>query len=121
MAGSLGSTTASAAPSATFRAAPPGGGEYGRGARRDVRNPVLALPAAREITALPTEHRRLLGSLLRDLSAQARGKAVEAWDGRKGIMAAYWQAVAVYSKHLAHVIDPRGRKADVTSLPQAAA
>lgn len=85
----------------------PGGGEYGRGARRDVRNPVLTLPAARKVMDLPAPQRRLIGSILRDLSTQARGKAVEAWDGRKGIMAAYWQGVAVYAKHIARVIDPR--------------
>jgi hypothetical protein len=85
----------------------PGGGAYGRAARRDVRNPVLALPAAQRIMALPSEQRRPLGILLRELAAQANDQANEAWRKRKGIMAAYWRAVSTYAKHLAHVIDKR--------------
>jgi hypothetical protein len=85
----------------------PGGGAFGRSARRDVRNPILALPAARLAADFPPEQRRVIGGILRDLAKQARGKAAVAWDSRKGIMAAYWQAVAVYSNHIARVIDPR--------------
>ncbi|ASG21963.1 hypothetical protein Y958_11450 [Nitrospirillum viridazoti CBAmc] len=86
---------------------PPGGGAWGRSARREVRNPVLALPAARQILDLSRSERRVLGALLRDLAVQARTRAEEAWKARKGIIAAYWQANAVYAKHLARVIDPR--------------
>lgn len=84
----------------------PGGGAYGRSAKHDVRNPVLGLPAARAILDLPPEQRRPLGLLLRQLAAEADGKAEEAWRTRKGIMAAYWRAVATYAKHLARAIDP---------------
>jgi len=84
----------------------PGGGEFGRGARREVRNPVLRLPAARSIAALPVETRRPLGLLLRQLAYQANEQASASWKSNKGIMAAYWKAVSVYAKHLAHVIDP---------------
>ena len=84
----------------------PGGGEFGRGARRDVRNPVLRLPAARSILMLPIETRRPLGILLRELAVDAQHQANAAWKSNKGIMAAYWKAVAVYAKHLARVIDP---------------
>ena len=84
----------------------PGGGEFGRGARREVRNPILMLPAAKSILDLPIEHRRPLGVLLRQLSQQAAEKADASWKSNKGIMAAYWKAVSVYAKHLAHVIDP---------------
>lgn len=84
----------------------PGGGEYGRGARREVRNPVLRLPAAKSILALPVETRRPLGLLLRQLAADASDEAQRSWKANKGIMAAYWKAVSVYAKHLAHVIDP---------------
>jgi hypothetical protein len=91
----------------------PGGGEFGRGARREVRNPVLLLPASRGILELPVESRRPLGILLRQLADQANGQAQISWKQNKGIMAAYWKAVSVYAKHLAHVIDPasarRGR------------
>lgn len=85
----------------------PGGGAYGRSARREVRNPILALPAASAIQALPAEQRRPLGILLRQLAEQADQQAHDAWRARKGIMAAYWRAVCTYSKHLARVIDPR--------------
>lgn len=85
----------------------PGGGTWGRSAKREVRNPILALPAARDIQALPAEQRRPLGILLRELAKQADDQAHDAWAKRKGIMAAYWRAVSTYAKHLAHVIDPR--------------
>jgi hypothetical protein len=84
----------------------PGGGEFGRGARREVRNPVLLLPAARAILELPIESRRPLGLFLRQLADQANEQAQISWKQNKGIMAAYWKAVSVYSKHLARVIDP---------------
>jgi len=84
----------------------PGGGEFGRGARREVRNPVLLLPAAQGILALPIDSRRPLGILLRQLADQANDQAQTSWKQNKGIMAAYWKAVSVYSKHLARVIDP---------------
>lgn len=85
----------------------PGAGRFGRSAKREVRNPVLALPATQRILDLPPEQRRPLGLLLRQLAAEADDKAEHAWRTRKGIMAAYWRAVATYAKHLAHAIDPR--------------
>lgn len=84
----------------------PGGGAFGRSARREVRNPVLALPSARRILDLPVEHRRPLGILLRELAVEAAAKAEQSWRQGKGIMAAYWKAVSIYAKHLARVIDP---------------
>ena len=90
----------------------PGGGEFGRSARREIRNPVLALPASRAILALPAEQRRPLGLLLRQLAAEADIKAEEAWRTRKGIMAAYWRAVCTYAKHLARAIDPADVRAE---------
>ncbi|MCG5239545.1 hypothetical protein MCW82_07155 [Azospirillum doebereinerae] len=86
---------------------PLGGGDSGRSAKVEVRNPVLGLPAARAIQALPMEQRRPLGILLRELSSQCDAQAEASWLARKGIMAAYWRAVATYSKHLARAIDPR--------------
>lgn len=84
----------------------PGGGVFGRSAKREVRNPVLALPAAKAILELPAEQRRPLGLLLRQLAVDADNRAESAWTTRKGIMAAYWRAVSTYAKHLAHAIDP---------------
>lgn len=77
-----------------------------RSARLEVRNPVLRLPAAASILALPIEQRRPLGILLRELAAQADADAERSWGQRKGIMAAYWRAVSTYAKHIAHAIDP---------------
>lgn len=88
----------------------PGGGAYGRSALAEVRNPILNLPAAQAILALPQEQRRPLGQLLRELSAQADAMAEHSWRRRKGIMAAYWRACSIYAKHIAHAIDPRGRR-----------
>jgi hypothetical protein len=84
----------------------PGGGQFGRSAKREVRNPVLLLPAAKNILELPIEARRPLGILLRQLADQANEQAQTSWKANKGIMAAYWKAVSVYAKHLARVIDP---------------
>lgn len=66
-------------------------------------NPLLRLPAARAILALPdTPEKRLLEQLLRELREAANSEAENAWRRRKGPMAAYWRAVATYARHLAH-------------------
>ncbi|MGE0701783.1 MAG: hypothetical protein AB7O57_21980 [Hyphomicrobiaceae bacterium] len=88
----------------------PGGGRYGRSAKREVRNPVLALRSARAIQGLPLDQRRPLGVLLRELAVEAEGQAQVAWRRRKGIMAAYWRAVATYAKHLARAIDAKNAR-----------
>jgi hypothetical protein len=72
-----------------------------RANRPDVRNPVLALPAAAQIQALPPEAREALRAVLLDLSRDARGRASESWRRHKAPMAAYWKAVAVYARHCA--------------------
>lgn len=64
-----------------------------------VRNPLLALPAAAKIAALPPEAREALREICRELSRDAAGKAEKSWRQRKGPMAAYWRAVAVYARH----------------------
>jgi hypothetical protein len=96
----------------------PGGGRFGRSAEIDVRNPVLRLRSAKSIMALPIEQRRPLGILLRELSLEADTQAEAAWRKRKGIMAAYWRAVATYAKHLARAIDPADKRKP--QIPQAA-
>lgn len=93
----------------------PGGGEFGRGARREVRNPVLLLPAAQGILALPIEARRPLGLLLRQLADQANDGAHRSIKRNKFVMAAYWKAVSVYAKHLARVIDPASARRPLTT------
>jgi hypothetical protein len=85
---------------------PPGGGEYGRGARVDVRNPILRLPSMQTILALPVEQRRPLGILLRELADQANAEAERSRKRNKHMMYAYWKVAAVYVKHVARAIDP---------------
>lgn len=96
----------------------PGGGRYGRSAEIEVRNPVLRLASARAIRALPVEQRRPLGILLRELSKEADAAAETAWRKRKGIMAAYWRAVATYAKHLARAIDPADSRGATPKQPE---
>lgn len=87
----------------------PGGGEFGRGARIDVRNPVLLLPSARALLALPKDQRQLIGTLFREIATEADKNAERAWKKRKGPMAAYWRATCTYSKHIARAIDSRAK------------
>ena len=96
----------------------PGGGEFGRGAKREVRNPILTLPAARDILDLPLDSRRPLGVLLRQLADQASEQAQTSWRSNKGIMAAYWKAVSVYAKHLARVVDPAHARTALSARPR---
>lgn len=72
-----------------------------RSNRAEVRNPVLALPAAARLRALPAPAREALAAVLRDLSRDARERAEKSWRTHKAPMAAYWKAVAVYARHLA--------------------
>ncbi len=72
-----------------------------RSTRREVRNPVLALPAARRLQAMPLEARDALRLVLIDLRDDARARAAECWRKHKAPMACYWKAVAVYAGHLA--------------------
>jgi hypothetical protein len=81
-----------------------------RSSRREVRNPLLALPAAKAIAALPLEQRQLLGQLLRELNVDCEAKAQKAWTTKKGPMAAYWKACAVYAKHAGRLCGPPARK-----------
>ena len=68
-------------------------------------NPLLELPAAQEIVALPASPEKdLLIKLLRQMRLQADMLAEQAWAKRKAPMAAYWRATATYSRHAAHVL-----------------
>lgn len=75
-----------------------------RSLRRTVRNPLLALPATRQLLAMPLQQRLALRDLLRDLAKDARARADKCWRTHKAPMAAYWKAVAVYANHLARVL-----------------
>lgn len=67
-------------------------------------NPLLALPAGRALQSLPKEDRERMEAVMRQLRDQANREAEKAWAKRKGPMAAYWRAVATYSRHLAHAL-----------------
>lgn len=77
-----------------------------RSSRADVRNPILALPAAQRVQNLPVKSRATLAALLRDLSADARRRAQTSWKQNKAPMAVYWKAVGAYARHLSSVIRP---------------
>ena len=68
--------------------------------RREVRNPVLGLPAAAQLRQLDPVTRALLAAILKDLALDARARAQISWDRHKRFMAAYWNAVAVYANHI---------------------
>ncbi len=74
-----------------------------RSVRADVRNPLLQLPAASQIQALPPEARAALRALLKDLQIDCRVRAEECWRKHKAPMAAYWKATAVYANHTARL------------------
>lgn len=75
---------------------------------REVRNPILGLPAAQALLALPPEQRQIIKDLLRQLKVQCREKEVAAYAKRKGPMTAYWMAAGTYCGHIANVF--AGRK-----------
>jgi hypothetical protein len=74
-----------------------------RSARPAVRNPLLALPAAQRVMALPPETRAALRGLLLEIRADAQVRAAECWRKHKAPMACYWKAVAVYAGHAARL------------------
>jgi hypothetical protein len=89
-----------------------------RSSRRDVRNPLLALPAARKIADSDAPWRADLRALLLELQADARARAEESWRRHKAPMAVYWKAVAVYAGHLARILAPA--RAPAAELKRAA-
>lgn len=70
-----------------------------RSNRREVRNPVLALPAVQQLLALPEDQRAVIAAVLGELVADARCRAQVSWRQNKGPMAAYWKAVGAYAHH----------------------
>jgi hypothetical protein len=82
--------------------------EIVRSNRRDVRNPVLALPAMDQLEALPPEARAALAVLMRDIAKDARERAQQSWRRNKGPMAAYWKAVGAYAEHIRRAVRRSG-------------
>jgi hypothetical protein len=75
-----------------------------RSNRREVRNPVLALPSVQRLLELEPDVRDLVGDILADLVIDARARAQESWRKNKGPMAAYWKAVGAYAHHFKRVV-----------------
>ncbi|WP_293385676.1 hypothetical protein [Phenylobacterium sp. SCN 70-31] len=71
-----------------------------RSRRREVRNPVLALPAMAALRQLDPAASAALAAVLGDLAADARRRAQISWAQNKGVMAAYWKAVGAYATHI---------------------
>lgn len=68
-----------------------------RSSKAEVRNPLINLPAAQQILALPPESRQALAALLCDLASDVRFRAERSWRQSKAPMAAYWKSVSVYA------------------------
>jgi len=96
--------------------APAGGLPAARTTRREVRNPLLTLPAVAQLRQMPTETQDALRAVLRQLSEQAARKAEHSWRTKKAPMAAYWKAVSVYAKHTARVLGAARATARAVSL-----
>jgi len=79
-------------------------GDLPRSNRAEVRNPILALPAARRIAALPPEAREAVCDLLEEMRIDAFARADNAWRKSKPPLAAYWRAVSTYSGHVRKAI-----------------
>jgi hypothetical protein len=75
-----------------------------RSARPDVRNPLLSLPAAAKLAALPPDARAALAAVLLELRDDCRLRADKCWKTHKAPMAAYWKAVAVYANHTRRIL-----------------
>jgi hypothetical protein len=77
-------------------------------------NPLLQLPAARDLSELlraQPELAAVFQRLLRQLGEQAERKVESSWQKRKAPMAAYWRTCGVYARHLARVVG-RDRQAE---------
>src|SRR3546814_3636223 len=85
-----------------------------RSARAEVRNPILALPAAARLAELSEKERETLIAILLDIKTDATDRANVCWKKHKAPMAAYWKAVSVYSGHIVRAIR-RSRSEEHTS------
>lgn len=79
---------------------------HDRSSAAEIRNPLLRLPAAQRLRALPPESRQVLADLLVELAHDARQRAEQSWARNKAPMAVYWKAVSVYAGHLHRVLRP---------------
>lgn len=75
-----------------------------RSIRADVRNPLLALPAAKRLANLPADSQAALKALLIDLRNDCRIRAEQCWVRHKAPMASYFKAVGVYANHTSRLL-----------------
>lgn len=75
-----------------------------RSARREVRNPILGLPAFKRLEALPPEAREALAEVLGEIALDARARGEKCWRTHKAPMAAYWKACSVYAGHIRRAV-----------------
>lgn len=76
-----------------------------RSSRREVRNPVLGLPAARlALVELTPDERSRVRRVVIAIRDDARERAAECWRRHKAPMAVYWKCVSVYCNHIARVL-----------------
>ena len=68
------------------------------------KNPLLDLPAGKDLLALPAADRQRIAAVMRELRGQANTEAEKAWKRRKGPMASYWRACSTYARHFAHAL-----------------
>lgn len=74
-----------------------------RATRREVRNPVLALPAAKRLLAASPEVRGIVADIMGDLALDARARGEKCWRTHKAPMAVYWKAISVIAGHIRRV------------------
>ena len=81
--------------------------DVARSARLDVRNPLLALPSAKLLQALPAETQAALRALLLDLRDDARVRAERAWlasTNSTAPLASYFKPASIYAQHIARLL-----------------
>jgi hypothetical protein len=77
----------------------------GRSSQPEIRNPLLALPAAQELAQLLAAQPELKATfkrLCRELKAQCRDQEANAYARRKGPMVSYWMSTGTWAGHLAN-------------------
>jgi hypothetical protein len=78
-----------------------------RSIRREVRNPMLALPSVQRLASIDPDARAGLIDVLKEVRVDARERAEKCWRTHKAPMALYWKCVAVYAGHLARALNSK--------------
>ena len=80
-----------------------------RSSRPEVRNPLMDLPAFRQLQTLDGPSRAVLRALLIDLRDQARARGNDLWLRNKPWSGVYWRVVSVYAGHTARLLRDRSK------------